>query len=121
MVFWGDLFLYHELNVEKTTLSASFHLVKAGSQTGFLGGGEYQGLVVTVDHLVGDPLEVPGPLADPVRPDGHLDHVVLAHGPQWLGGRVVGGSSVLEQTDRLLAGSQRVHHEAGRENVEIKI
>ena len=112
MVFFGDLFLYHELNVEKITRSASFHLVKAGSQTGFLGGGEYQGLVVTVDHLVGDPLEVPGPLADPVRPDGHLDHVVLAHGPQWLGGRVVGGSSVLEQTDRLLAWSQRVHHEA---------
>ena len=67
---------------------------------------------MTVDHLVGNPLEVPGPLADLVRPDGHLDHVVLAHCPQWLGGRVVSGSSVLQQTNRLLAGSQRVHHKA---------
>ena len=67
---------------------------------------------MTPDHLVWDPLEVPGSLADLVRPDGHLDHVVLAHRPQWLGCRVVGGSPVLQQTNRLLAGSQRVHHKA---------
>ena len=106
--------------MEKITRSASFHLVKAGSQTGFLGGGEYQGLVVSIDHLVGNPLEVPGPLADPVRPDGHLDNVVLAHSPQWLGGRVVGGSSVLEQTDCFLAWSEGVHHKARDGDVDTK-
>ena len=78
-----------------------------------LGGGEYQGLVMALYHLVRDSLKVPGSLADLVRPDGHLDHVVLAHCPQWLGRRVVGGSSVLEQADCFLSWSQGVHHKAG--------
>ena len=66
-----------------------------------------------LDHLVRNSLKVPGSLADLVRPDGHLDHVVLTHGTQGLGARVVGGRPVLEEADRLLAGRQGVHHEAG--------
>ena len=77
-----------------------------------LGGGEYQGLVMALYHLVRDSLKVPGSLADLVRPDGHLDHVVLAHSPQRLGGRVVGCRPILQETNRLLPGSERVHHEA---------
>jgi hypothetical protein len=34
---------------------------------------------VALQHLVGHPLKVPGPFAHPIRPDGHLHHVVLAH------------------------------------------
>ena len=93
--------------------SAFPHLVQTGGQAGFLGGGEDEGLVMTLDHLVGNPLKVPGPLADPVGPDGHLDHVVLADGPQRLGGGVVGGGPVLEEADGLLARGEGVHHEAG--------
>ena len=76
---------------------------------------------MAVDHLVGNPLEVPGPLAHPVRPDGHLDHVILTDSPQWLGGGVVGGSSVLEQTDCLLSRSEGVHHKAREGDVDIQI
>ena len=76
---------------------------------------------MAIDHLVRNPLEVPGSLAHPVRPDGHLDHVILTDSPQWLGGRVVGGSSVLEQTDCLLSWSERVHHKARDGDVDIQI
>ena len=55
-------------------------LIEAGGEAGLLGGGEDERLVVALQHLVGHPLKVPGSLAHPVRPDGHLDHVVLAHG-----------------------------------------
>ena len=65
-----------------------------------------------LNHLVGDPLEVPGPLADPVRPDGHLDHVVLADCSQGLRCGVVGCGPILQQTDCLLSRGQGVHHEA---------
>ena len=78
------------------------HLVEAGGQARLLGGGEDERLVVTLDHLVRDPLEVPRPLADAVRPHRHLDHVVLAHGAQRLGRGVVGGSGVLQEADGLL-------------------
>ena len=36
-------------------------------------------LVISLDHLVGHPLEVPWPPAHPVRADLHLHHVVLRH------------------------------------------
>ena len=67
---------------------------------------------MTLNHLVWDPLKVPGPLADFVRPDGHLDHVVLAHGAQGLGGRIVCRGAILQEAHRLLPGGQGVHHEA---------
>ena len=66
-----------------------------------------------LDHLVRNSLKVPGSLADLVGPDGHLDHVVLTHGTQGLGARIVGSRPVLKEADRLLAGRQGVHHEAG--------
>ena len=40
------------------------YLVQAGRQAGLLGGGEDEGPVVTLDHRVGHPLEVPRPLAN---------------------------------------------------------
>ena len=67
---------------------------------------------MTLNHLVWDPLKVPGPLADLVRPDGHLDHVVLAHGSQGLGCRIVRRCPILQEAHRLLPGGQGVHHEA---------
>ena len=67
---------------------------------------------MALDHLIGDSLEVPGPLADPVRPDGELDHVVLADGAQGLRCRVVCRGPVLQEAHSLLSRGQGVHHEA---------
>ena len=67
---------------------------------------------MALNHLVGDPLKVPGPLADLVRSDGHLDHVVLAHSSQRLRCWVVGRCPILQQTHCLLSRGQGVHHEA---------
>lgn len=67
---------------------------------------------MTLNHLVWDPLKVPGPLADFVRPDGHLDHVVLAHRAQRLGCWIIGRGPILQEAHSLLPGGQGVHHEA---------
>ena len=81
---WGD-----------GSLGTTTHLVEAGGQARLLGGGEDERLVVTLDHLVRDPLEVPRPLADAIRPHRHLDHVVLAHSSQRLRCWVVGRCPIL--------------------------
>ena len=39
--------------------SAFPHLVQTGGQAGFLGGGEDEGLVMTVNHFVWNPLKIP--------------------------------------------------------------
>lgn len=97
------------------------HLIETSCQASFLGRGEDQSLVVTLDHLVGDPLKVPRPLAHLVRPDGHLDHVVLTDGSHGLGCGVVGSSSILKQTHGLLSWGQGVDDEAegGRHTLRL--
>ncbi len=48
------------------------------------------------------------------RSDVELDHVISRHGLLRIDGRVGSGRLVLEQTDGLLDGRQRVDHETGR-------
>jgi hypothetical protein len=48
------------------------------------------------------------------RSDVELDHVISRHGLLRIDGRVGSGRLVLEQTDGLLDGRQRVDHETGQ-------
>ncbi len=82
MVYSGKLIREKKLQAEKISCPTPFkspYLVEAGCEAGLLGGGEDERLVVSLQHLVGHALEVPGALAHSLRPDGHLHHVILAN------------------------------------------
>ncbi len=68
-----------KLKISCQTPFKSPYLVEAGCEAGLLGGRKDERLVVALQHLVGHALKVPGALAHPLRPDGHLHHVVLAY------------------------------------------
>jgi len=92
--------------------SSATYLVQAGRQTRFLGAGVNEGIVQAANNFVWHSLERPGTHADVLRSNIQLYHVVHAVGSLWQSSWIHSLRVVLQLTERLLFGQQRINDEA---------